>query len=90
MQLGLITILLEGLALSLLFSMYYKGGSPLVEGVFLGLLVGIFSIAYAGLTVPAKFAIEPIWKYSVLELGFGIIHFGIAGIILGYIFNKST
>ena len=90
MQLGLISVLIEGFALSLLFSMYYKGGNPLTEGLLLGLLVGVFSIGYAGLVVPAKFAIEPIWKYSALELGFGIIHFSIAGIILGYIFNKNS
>jgi hypothetical protein len=90
MQLGLVSVLIEGVVLSLLFSMYYKGGDPLTEGVLLGLLVGTFSIGYAGLVVPAKFVIEPIWKYSILELGFGIIHFGLAGVFLGYIFNRST
>jgi hypothetical protein len=89
-QLGLITILLEGLALSIIFSIYYKGGNPLTEGLLLGLLVGIFSVAYAGLTVPAKFVIDPIWKYTILELSFGIIHFGLAGIILGFIFNRTS
>lgn len=70
--------------------MYYKGGNPLTEGLILGLLVGIFSIGYASLVVPAKFSIDPIWKYIVLEFGFGLIHFGIAGIILGFIFNRSS
>ena len=90
MQLGLISVLVEGVALSLLFSKYYKGvKKPLTEGMILGLLVGAFSIGYASLVVPAKFIIDPIWQYSVLELGFGIIHFGFAGIILGYIFNRN-
>lgn len=90
MQLGMVAILFEAVALSLIFTLFYTGSNPLTQGLFLGLLVGVFSIGYAGLVVPAKFMIDPIWKYSLLELCFGVIHFSVAGIVLGYIFNKAS
>lgn len=88
MQLGVITIFLEGIALSILFSMYFTSDQTLMHGAILGLLVGVFSIAYAGLTVPAKFVIDPVWKYSALELLFGVIHFAVAGVILAFIYSR--
>jgi len=89
MHLGLIAVTLEGIALSLIFSKFYTGGKGISEGLIIGLLVGVFSFAYATFVVTAKFTIEPFWGYMSLEFGFGLIHFSLAGILLGYIFNKE-
>ena len=88
MILGVSSMLLEAFALSILFLQYFKGQNFLLEGLCLGLLVGAFSICYAAFVVPAKFAIDPVWKYICLEVVFGILHFCIAGILFGYIFSK--
>lgn len=84
MQMGLFTMFLEGLAIAVIFSQFYRKGSPLREGLKLGLLVGVFSVGYSSFVVPAKFAIDPVWQYSLIELTFGIIHFGIVGAVLGF------
>ena len=84
--LGLAAIVVQAIALSVLFSLYYKGENPVSEGFILGLLFGSYSTVYGAFVVPAKFNIVPIWKYATLELVYGILHFGIAGIMLAYIF----
>ena len=84
--LGLVAIIVHALALSALFSLFYKGTNPIGEGLMLGLLIVSYSIVYAAFVVPAKFNIAPIWKYATLELIYGVLHFGIAGIMLAYIF----
>ena len=88
MPLGISSILIESLALSVLFSRFFQGQSPIREGITLAMLVGVFSIGYAALVVPAKFAVTPIWKYVALELAFGVLHFGAVGVLFSYIFRK--
>lgn len=85
--LGLVAIIVQALALSVLFSLFYKGVNLVGEGLMLGLLLGSYSTVYGAFVVPAKFNITPIWKYATLELLYGILHFGIAGIMLAYIFS---
>ncbi len=78
-------MLVEGLALSILFSRFFQGQSSIREGITLAMLVGMFSIGYAALVVPAKFAVAPVWKYVALEVVFGVLHFGAAGVLFSYI-----
>lgn len=85
--LGLLAIIVQAIALSIVFSMFYTGANPINEGLLLGLLIGSYSIVYGAFVVPAKFNISPVWKYTVLELVYGMLHFGIAGIIVAYIFS---
>ena len=48
-----------------------------------------FSITYGALVVPAKFLIDPVPTYVALETGFGLLHYGAAGVALTYLFRKS-
>lgn len=84
--LGLVAIIVQALALSVLFSSFYQGTNPIGEGLMLGLLIGSYSIVYGAFVVPAKFKIVPVWKYAMFEVAYGVLHFGIAGVILAYIF----
>lgn len=86
--LGMASMLLEGIALAVLFSWAYRGSNPIKEGLSLGLLAGAFSVGYAALVVPAKFDISPVWKYAALELAFGILHFGAAGLLFAFAFRR--
>ena len=83
--LGLFAILVQAVALATLFSLFSKGTNPITEGLMLGLLIGSYSIVYGAFVVPAKFKIKPVSQYAILELVYGIIHFGTAGIIVAYI-----
>ncbi len=87
MPLGLAAILIEAVVLALLFSKVFNGS--LKQGLFLALAVGAFSITYGALVVPAKFLIDPVPSYVALEAGFGLLHYGAAGVGLAYVFRKS-
>ncbi|MBX4196684.1 hypothetical protein KW805_03785 [Candidatus Pacearchaeota archaeon] len=83
--LGLLAIVIQGLALATLFSLFSSGTNLIVEGPMLGLLIGSYSIVYGAFVVPAKFKIKPVSQYAILELVYGFLHFSIAGIIVAYI-----
>lgn len=84
--LGLLAIFVQAIALAILFSLFATGKNPIAEGLMLGLLIGSYSIVYGAFVVPAKFKIKPVSQYAILELVYGILHFGIAGIIIALIF----
>lgn len=84
--LGLVAIIVQAVALSVMFLLFSTGTNPIGEGILFGFLLGSFSTVYGAFVVPAKFNIEPVWKYATLELAYGVLHYGIAGIIVAYIF----
>jgi hypothetical protein len=84
--LGLLAIIVQAVALAILFSLFFTGMNPISEGLMFGLLIGSYSIVYGAFVVPAKFTIKPIGQYAILELVYGVLHFGIAGIIMALIF----
>ena len=83
--LGLLAILIQAVSLVTLFSLFSTGTNQITEGLMLGLLIGSYSIVYGAFVVPAKFKIKPVSQYAVLELVYGVLHFGIVGIIVAYI-----
>lgn len=84
--LGLLAIIVQGLSLAILFVLFFDGNNPVGTGLMFGLLIGSYSIAYGAFVVPAKFTVKPIRQYALLELIYGVLHFGIAGIIMALIF----
>jgi len=94
--LGMSAMLIEGLALSALFYIFYIEERSLRKGVLLGLLAGGGSMTYASLVVPAKFtissisSISSIWQYLSLEILFGVLHYSVTGLIFALIFRKTA
>ncbi|OUR76129.1 hypothetical protein A9Q83_15040 [Alphaproteobacteria bacterium 46_93_T64] len=88
--LGLLTVVIEAVALSLLFHTFYRSAPSFKNALLLALSVGTFNMTYAAFTVPAKFLISPVWQYASLELAFGIVHYGLAGIAFFFIFGKRV
>lgn len=86
--LGLISVLTEAVAMSLLFHFYCRRAMSLKTAVTFALSVGVFSMTYASFTVPAKFVISPIWQYVSLELAFGWLHYSLVGVVFFFIFKK--
>jgi len=84
--LGLLAIVVQAIALSILFSLFFTGTNPIAEGLMLGLLIGSYSIVYGAFVVPAKFKIRYFSQYAILELIYGVLHFSTAGIIIASIF----
>jgi hypothetical protein len=89
-HLGLISVITEAVTLSLLFHFIFHRMPSLRNAVLLALSVGVFSMTYASFTVPAKFIISPIWQYISLELAFGLLHYGLAGIAFYFVFRNQN
>ena len=89
-QLGMIAILLEAAAIAFAFQRYYDPNIGLRNALTISLGLGVFSMTYASLVVPAKFAVETVLTYTLMEVIFGIIHFTLAGIVLARVFAKNT
>jgi hypothetical protein len=87
MPLGLAAIVIAALVLAFLFSKFFAGSMR--PAVILALAVGAFSITYGAFVVPAKFAIEPIAMYVLLEATFGLLHYAAAGVALAFVFKKT-
>jgi len=85
--LGLLTVIIEAVVMSVLFHSFYRSAPSFKNALILALSAGAFNMTYASITVPAKFLISPIWQYMSLELTFGLLHYGLAGIMFFFIFN---
>ena len=91
MPLGIAAMFAEGVALSALFKLFYNTNvHSLRHGILLGLLTGTLSMSYAALVVPAKFVIAPVWQYVSLELLFGVLHYGLAGLGFAVFFRYGN
>lgn len=88
-QLGLIAVLLEAITMSLAFHRFHNPSMGLKSGLVIALGLGLFSMTYASLVVPAKFVVEPVLIYTLMELGFGLIHYTLAGLILARVFTRK-
>jgi len=84
MPLGVLAMIVHAISMAIIFSLFYTGG--IWEAIGLSLLVGLFSLLYGALVVPAKFKIEPVWKYVALEIEHGVLQFVGIGIIFSFIF----
>ena len=84
--LGLIAVLLEAITMSLAFRRFHNPSMGLKSGLVIALGLGLFSMTYASLVVPAKFAIEPVATYSLIEIAFGLIHYALAGFVFVRLF----
>jgi len=85
--LGLLSILIQGVVIAVLFSLFAEGGNPIAEGLLFGLLLGSYSIVDDAFITPARFLVSPVGKFMALQLSYGLIKFGVAGIIVAYIFS---
>ncbi len=87
--LGFTTMIIQSIALYILYSKFYKGESPIKESMTLIYLVGVFDIAFASLMDGALFEIEPVGQWILLKGICGIIHFGLVGLALILVFKPK-
>lgn len=87
--LGLLAIFFEAVTLSLAFLHFHAPKNGLRSALSISLGLGVFSMTYASFVVPAKFMIEPFQIYTLMELGFGLIHYVLAGFVLAFVFRTN-
>lgn len=85
---GFLTMIIQSVAIYLLYSKFYVGVKPYQESFTLIFLVGIFDICYASFIEPATFEVNPVWKFVSIKLLYSTVHFTMVGIAMVFVFKK--
>lgn len=86
--LGFLTMIIQSVAIYILYSKFYRGKNPLKESFTLIFLVGVFDICYASFIEPATFEVNPVWKFVLIKLMYSTVHFALVGLAMIYVFKN--
>lgn len=94
-SLGMLSMVTQGIIIAYLYPYYYKGGSPILQGIKFSLVIGAVVYSVMGFAMTAKIDINPISTYLLFNLVFQSIQFVLTGAALGLIYgdiynNKSS
>ena len=89
MELGVFTMLLQGVVLAYLFPRFYRSGSPVVQGLKYGLIMGVFLGSYIALVEPAKYAAPSVFDWIAIEGMASLLQFTLFGTLIGLIYAKT-
>lgn len=87
--LGFASMVIQGLVLAYLYPLYYRGGSPIREGIKFGLILGIFLFSVSTLAVGAKIQVSSMPHWLGIQATFHLIQFVLAGAGIGLIYGRS-
>ena len=88
LPLGVLTMLLQGSILAYLYPLLYRGGTPVVQGLKFGLLMGLFLGSYIALAEPAKYAAPSIGNWIAVEGAASLVQFSLYGILVGLAYGR--
>jgi hypothetical protein len=83
--LGILSMVIEGAVLSLLFSALPRSGRWLADGLKFGWLAGAFAIGYAALAEAAKYHVPSVGSWILVESLAAFVQFTLAGMAIGFI-----
>lgn len=81
--LGLLSMLVQGAVLALLYPRWYRGGAPAVEGVKFGLLFGVFLFSVSTLANAAKIDVHGLGSFMAIQAVFHLLQFVATGAAIG-------
>ena len=86
--LGLATMLIQGVVIALVYPRWYRGGTPVLEGIKFSLLIGLFLFSVSTVATIAKVEVTAPWRFVILSGIFHTIQFTVAGAGLGLAFGR--
>lgn len=87
--LGVISMVVQGAILAALYPRWYRGGSPMGEGLRFGLLTGTFLYSVSTLANAAKMNVNSLGVFMGLQALFHLLQFTAAGLAIGLVFGRS-
>lgn len=87
---GMLAMIIQGAVIAYLYSFYYRGGRPVIEGIKFSLIAGLLVYTVMVFATVAKFDINPISTFIVYGTIFQFIQFLITGAALGLIFGRPV
>ena len=87
---GLLTILIQGFILSVLYAHTKFEGTHIFRALKYSALIGVFFWTSHVLAFVAKQALSGVFLFMVMETIYLLIQFGIYGILIGIIYEKTA
>ena len=88
MYFGLLTMLLQGIVLTLIYIRWANGQFNTKQGVKFAWLTGLFFVSYLALVEPDKYNVSNVLEWVAVEGIAGTIQFTIFGLFLGKLVKK--
>jgi len=82
--------IVTGVAFAILYPITNLEGTPVLRGLKFGLLISIIVVPFVALDLPARFMIPSLGKWILVQGVLGIVHYGIAGMLIGLIYGKDA
>jgi hypothetical protein len=82
--------IVTGIAFSILYPITKFDGTPVLRGLKFGLLIAIIVVPFVALDLPARFMIPSVGMWILVQGVLGILHYAIAGILVGLIYRKDA
>jgi hypothetical protein len=86
--LGVLSMLVQGSVLALIYPRWYRGGPPALEGVKFGLISGMFLFSVSTLANAAKIQVHGLGMFVIVQAAFHLLQFAVAGAAMGMIFGR--
>jgi len=87
--LGLLTIIIQGYVLSLLYPYVKFKGQGIIRGLKYSLLIGVFFWSSHVLAFVAKQVVDSSLSFVAMESFYLLIQFGVYGLLIGKIYGKA-
>lgn len=87
---GLVTILVQGTILSVLFPIVRLSGSTYVRGFKFALLIGTFFWTSHVLAFVAKQAVDNLGLFVAMETVYLCLQFGLFGFLIGFVYRGAN
>ncbi|WP_420549117.1 hypothetical protein [Curvivirga sp.] len=88
MELGFLVMFIEGAILSVAFHTWTNGKATIKRSLLTSYAFGTFLISYIAFTEPAKYTVDQISNWMIVEGIVGIIQFGLFGFVMAGIHIK--
>lgn len=86
--LGFASMIIQGVILAYLYPLFYKGGSPIKQGIKFGLIMGLFLFSVSTLANGAKIQVTSMSTWLAIQTGFHLSQFILVGAGIGLVYGK--
>ena len=91
MALGFFTMLLQGLVLAYIYPFVCRAaGSPILQGLKYGLLMGVLLGSYIAFVEPSKYLAPSVGGWIAVEGLASLAQFSLYGILLGFVYDRHN
>ncbi len=86
--LGFASMIIQGIVLAYFYPLFYRGGSPMGQGVKFGLITGVFLFSVTTLATAAKIQVSSMTTWLLIQTAFHGIQFLLAGAGIGLVYGR--